>query len=187
MLGTVTRAGKLLDSFSEQPEWGVTAVANELQIAKSQAHELLTSLCFIGLLRRSGRGRYRLGWRTVSLGTELLSQEFRGDTSVAVRRLALRSGESAQLAALDRTRIVTLARCRGKLDEAGPPPLRSDTLHCTAAGKLLLSAMARDDADAILEATHERIHPPHDHIKGTTSRRTTTDPVQMDLHTIQAS
>src|ERR1700733_6187650 len=118
MLGTVKRAGRLLDLFADQPEWGVTAVASELDIAKSQAHELLTSLCVIGLLRRSQRGRYRLGWRTVSLGGDFLRQEFRGEGVRAVRRLAARSHESAHLVALDRERVVTLASACGGLDSS---------------------------------------------------------------------
>src|ERR1700712_2844886 len=104
MLLTVRRAGEVLDLFRRQGEWGVSAVAGELGIAKSQAHELLTSLCFIGLVRRSGRGRYRLGWGTVSLGDELLRQEFRGRRALSVRRLAAATRQTAHLAALGRSR-----------------------------------------------------------------------------------
>src|SRR4051812_50046169 len=67
MLSTLGRAAKVLDLFTvEAPEWGATAVAHELQIAKSQAHELLASLAVGGLLQRVGMGRYRLGWRVVA-------------------------------------------------------------------------------------------------------------------------
>src|SRR4029079_10352180 len=60
MLEKLTRRGRVLGLFTpERHEWGVTAVAVELGIAKSQAHELLASLCEIGLLHRE-RGRYPL-------------------------------------------------------------------------------------------------------------------------------
>ena len=57
MLSTLGRAAKVLDLFTvDAPEWGATAVAHELQIAKSQAHELLVSLAVGGLLQRVGDG-----------------------------------------------------------------------------------------------------------------------------------
>ena len=73
MLSTLGRAARLLDLFTlDAPEWGATAVAAELQIAKSQAHELLVSLAGGGLLQRVGAGRYRLGWRIVALNSVLV-------------------------------------------------------------------------------------------------------------------
>src|SRR5579871_4289175 len=73
MLGTLIRAGEVLDLFTvEEPEWGVTATAQRLGIGKSLAHEALATLTEIGLLRRVGHGRYRLGWRNISLASVLL-------------------------------------------------------------------------------------------------------------------
>src|SRR4051794_17520095 len=69
MLGTVARAGEVLDLFTvEAPEWGPTAVAERVGVSKSQAHELLATLAGIGLLPRcETTGRYQLGWRVASL------------------------------------------------------------------------------------------------------------------------
>ena len=73
MLGTLARAGAVLDLFTtDEPEWGVTATAQRLGIGKSLAHDVLASLAGIGLLQRVGHGRYRLGWRTVTLASVLL-------------------------------------------------------------------------------------------------------------------
>lgn len=151
MLSTVRRAGETLDLFRKQNEWGVSAVAAELGIAKSQAHELLISLSAIGLVRRSGYGRYRLGWGAVSLGQHLLRQEFRGGRATAVRRLAAATGQWAHLVALDRSRVVVLAASRGR-DQLEEPVFSEDGLHCTAAGKLLLATQGADRLDALLVA-----------------------------------
>jgi DNA-binding IclR family transcriptional regulator len=114
MLGTVVRAGQLLDLFSpDTPEWGATAVARELEIAKSQAHELLMSLSEIGLLRRSQRGRYRLGWRALELGRDVLRSQFSDDVAPLMRRLAQHFGEPVQLVGLDRERPTVIARQLG--------------------------------------------------------------------------
>ena len=73
MLGTLMRAGDVLDLFTvEEPEWGVTATAQRLGIGKSLAHEALATMTEIGLLQRVGHGRYRLGWRTMSLASVLM-------------------------------------------------------------------------------------------------------------------
>jgi DNA-binding IclR family transcriptional regulator len=110
MLGTVARAGEVLDLFDvESPEWGPSAVARQLEIAKSQAHELLASLSGIGLLQRSDRGRYRLGWRTLALGSDLLRSELDPVVIAMMRELATSFGANVQLHALERGRVVTLA------------------------------------------------------------------------------
>src|SRR3712207_8199484 len=94
MLRTVTRAGLVLDLFSvERPEWGATAVARELDIAKSQAHELLVSLSDIGLLERVRAGRYRLGWRIVALGSLLFDATGPREAEVPAMESLARSEE----------------------------------------------------------------------------------------------
>jgi hypothetical protein len=41
MLGTLKRAGDVLDLFTtEEPEWGVTAVARRLEVGKSLAYDV---------------------------------------------------------------------------------------------------------------------------------------------------
>src|SRR3954465_11307647 len=103
MLQTLTRAGRVLDLFTpERHEWGVTAVAQELGIAKSQAHELLASLCEIGLLHRERgrhrRGRARVGWGVVALHSLLWSTSDVGQAATRMMRtLASRCGETVQL------------------------------------------------------------------------------------------
>ncbi|MDO8210138.1 IclR family transcriptional regulator [Conexibacter sp. CPCC 206217] len=183
MLGTVQRTGRMLDLFRHQAEWGVTAVATELSISKSQAHELLTSLCAIGLLRRSGRGRYRVGWRTVSLGGDLLRHEFRGEAERSVRRVTAACGETSHLVALDRASVVVLARCRGR-EDTQDSGLGDGTLHCTAAGKVLLAMEAPDVLETIvrdygLPAFTERTIVDravlHEHLEGVRQRQLAVD------------
>ena len=107
MLGTVCRAGDLLDLFdTASPEWGATAVARKLDITKSQAHELLVSLEAIGLLRRVPGGRFRLGWKMVGLSDRLLRSELGGEAAPLLRQLAMHAGTSVDLVAFDGERAV---------------------------------------------------------------------------------
>jgi DNA-binding IclR family transcriptional regulator len=114
MLSTVFNAGRVLDLFTPVArEWGATAVAEELGVAKSQAHELLTSLAEVGLLRRAPGGRYRLGWRQLTLGRYAL-QEFPPNTSPLLKSLADRCACPVELVVPDRDRSAVAATHRGQ-------------------------------------------------------------------------
>ena len=64
MLGTVSQASDVIALFTaDHPEWGVSQVAGRMELAKSSAHALLSTLAEIGPVRRTASGRYRLGWR----------------------------------------------------------------------------------------------------------------------------
>jgi IclR family KDG regulon transcriptional repressor len=146
VLGTVSRAGDLLELFDLQtPEWGATAVSRKLAITKSQAHEMLVSLESIGLLRRAGRGRFRLGWRTVTLSQRLLRSEFTPEDAQIVRRLARCAEAFAELTTFDGSRFVRVAGFGpGERTEIG-----ADRLG--ASGKVLLASLPEGVlADAFL-------------------------------------
>jgi IclR family KDG regulon transcriptional repressor len=154
MLSTVSRAGRLLDLFSaERCEWSTTAVAKELDVAKSQAHELLVSLADIGLLERVGPGRYQLGWRIVSLNSLLLvTSDLRREAARVMRALVARYGETVQLSAWGRGAAICIAACRGGRPAAvSPPPLGSGLpAHCTGPGKVLLASRPREEVDDVI-------------------------------------
>jgi DNA-binding IclR family transcriptional regulator len=155
MLGTVTRAGRLLDLFTtESPEWGPTAVARELGIAKSQAYELLTSLCAIGLLRRSHGGQFRLGWRTLTLGRNLLRTQFPESVANLLRSLARAFGEPVHLMALERNHLELIASRAGTRGTDVLLPARGwdPFIDCCAMGKCLLAGLP-DTSVAELLAT----------------------------------
>lgn len=107
LLGTVCRAGDLLDLFdARSPEWGATGVSKRLSITKSQAHEMLVSLEAIGLLRRGARGRFRLGWRMVTLSQRLVRSEFTASEARIVRELARHLRTSVDIFTCDGDRLV---------------------------------------------------------------------------------
>jgi DNA-binding IclR family transcriptional regulator len=143
VLQTVNRAGQVLDLFSAtRPEWGATAVAHELDIAKSQAHELLVSLADIGLLQRGGPGRYTLGWRIVALNSLLVdTSDVRHEAARVIRALTAHSGETVHLAVWGPGRAICIAAFEGRHPLAVAPCPIGDELpaHCTSVGKLLLA------------------------------------------------
>jgi DNA-binding IclR family transcriptional regulator len=155
VLGTVARAGQVLDLFTaESPEWGATAAARELGIAKSQAHELLMSLTGIGLLQRVGGGRYRVGWRIASLN-RLLAANAHAVTARAapvMRELGERYGETLHLAVWDGEHAVCIAVQEGRLaTRVAPPPVGAALpAHATGPGKVLLAGRPPGELEALL-------------------------------------
>jgi DNA-binding IclR family transcriptional regulator len=137
MLGTLKRAGAVLDLFTtEEPEWGVTATAQRLGIGKSLAHDILSSLAAIGLLQRVGHGKYRLGWRTISLASVLLrTSELKAHARPIVRELAESQGLSVSLVAWDCDRVIYIDR-------------RQDPRHACARGPVAGTAVPLDGSAA---------------------------------------
>jgi DNA-binding IclR family transcriptional regulator len=153
MLGTLKRAGAVLDLFTpDEPEWGVTATALRLGIAKSLAHDVLVSLAAIGLLQRVGHGRYRLGWRTVSLASVLLrTSELQANARPVLRDLAQRHHATVGLVAWDRGRTICIDR-RNSVRHAGacgPLAGTAGPLDGSAAAKVLLASRTSDEAKAL--------------------------------------
>lgn len=154
MLGSVSKAGRVLDLFTpEDPEWGVSEVAGALGIAKSSAHALLATLDDIGLVRRLVDGRYRLGWRILELNRTLRhNTDFLGPHRVRLREIAGNLHGTVHVGALHGREVIYLDKVAGA---RGPVITESGIglampAHCTGLGKVLLAALDPVDADAVL-------------------------------------
>jgi DNA-binding IclR family transcriptional regulator len=160
MLGSVERTGRAL----ERPEWGVSEAAAALQLPKSGAHALLGSLAEVGLLQRTPRSRYRLGWRIVALNHTLVTTTaFRDGAHRRMRRVAERFGKTLHLAVLEGPDVVYL----DKVDGPRAAPIAESGVgvrmaaHCTAVGKVLLAAADDERVDATLEQRGLARRTPH--------------------------
>jgi DNA-binding IclR family transcriptional regulator len=153
VLGTLKRAGDVLDLFTtEEPEWGVTAIARRLEVGKSMAYDMLASLAGIGLLQRVGHGRYRLGWRTIALASVLLrTSELKAQARPVVRDLAERQGLTVSLVAWDRGRLVYIDRCQSvrRMRVSGPVAGATVRADGSAASKVLLASRPSDEVRSL--------------------------------------
>jgi DNA-binding IclR family transcriptional regulator len=155
MLGTVTKAGKVLDLFSvNQPEWGVAEVAAQLEIPKSSAHGLLATLTEIGLTRRASGGRYRLGWRIVELNRTLdHTTGLVASARPVLRQLADEFAATAEFGALRRDRVAILD-CfisGSALGAIRRSPSVADAVGGSAIGKVLLANMQPVERDKFID------------------------------------
>jgi IclR family transcriptional regulator, KDG regulon repressor len=145
-LQTIRQAGDVLELFTRQdPEWGVREVARRLAIPKSNAHQLLASLEGIGLLHRMVTGRYRLGFRLLTLGQFLLANTPWRD--VAHRVLVQASTdlrETVQLAVLDGSNLIYVDKVLGEnpnsIRVSSSNPGNSIPPFSSALGRVLLAS-----------------------------------------------
>jgi DNA-binding IclR family transcriptional regulator len=139
----VDRIGAILALYSfERPEWGVSEIAGELALAKSTVSELLASLSSQGMVERTPRGRYRLGWRLFELNHVLLeSTPLVRESRRAMQELVERHGESSHLMVLERHQAVIVEKVQATLATQilmSRVGLRLPA-HCSSCGKLLLA------------------------------------------------
>jgi IclR family KDG regulon transcriptional repressor len=153
-VASVGRVGDVLDLFDgEHGEIGLSEAAGRLELSKSAAHALFSTLTDIGLLEKTGASRYRLGWRLLVLGRDLLqSAEFRDPVVRGMHRFAGESGDTMHLAVCDRGRVVYVHRAEGR-HAAGLPTQVGVRLfaHGSAVGKVLLAALGPAELGAVAE------------------------------------
>ncbi len=156
MLQTIEKASEVLALFDrEHAEWGVREVAEALGLAKSSAHDLLTSLEQVGLLGKNDEGRYRLGWRLVMLSETLLATtELRREARPIMEELADQYRETIHLAVLDDTKVVYVDKLEGKQAVRVELTSLGTRLyaHCSALGKVLLAYEPEENVKRIIKA-----------------------------------
>jgi IclR family transcriptional regulator, KDG regulon repressor len=143
MLGTILKAGQILALFDrEHAEWRISDVAETLGIAKSSAHDLMSSLTHIGLLSQTDEGRYRLGWKLVALSETLLATtELRTVAHPVMEQLMHVYQETLHLAILEKGKVVYLDKLEGKQTIRVELTGLGTHLypHCSGLGKVLLA------------------------------------------------
>jgi DNA-binding IclR family transcriptional regulator len=153
-LKTVKKALALLDTFTGDVRGqGVTEIANKLKIHKSTAHGLLTALKEEGyvILDRATR-KYYLGYKILDLASRIQHQRDLKDVSRPVLEELSRTIEEdvALNIAIEGRRICTfLVESRYFVRNLVPvgKPL---PLHCSAAGKVLLAYLGKDQIEEIV-------------------------------------
>lgn len=151
----VDRVGSILSLYSfDRPEWGVSEIAASLSLAKSTVSELLSSLASQGIVERTPKARYRLGWRLFELNQVLLeSTPLVRESRRAMQELVERHGESSHLMVLERNEAVIVEKVQATLATQilmSRVGLRLPA-HCSACGKLLLAYRAWADVERMFE------------------------------------
>jgi DNA-binding IclR family transcriptional regulator len=156
---TVDRAITVMEFLSRRGWSGVTEVSRELDIHKSTAYRLLTTLRDRGLVEQdAATEKYRLGF-----GLVLLARAVSADLDILrcakplCERLSERTGETVTVAVLEGDDAVVIHQSLSRasalsVDWTG----RHTPLHATAAGKIFLVYMPEDQLLRILEEPLKR-------------------------------
>ena len=151
----IERAVSILNAFSaEDPELGVTDLADRLGLHKSTVHRFLVNLEAAGLVERDRRtSRYRLGLRIFELGGLVLQQMNLWDEALPfLEGLVRDSGETGHLAVLDGGEAVYIEKVEARRALRIPSAIgRGYPAHATSLGKVLLAFLERDAVERIVD------------------------------------
>jgi DNA-binding IclR family transcriptional regulator len=155
-LSTIKKIGPVLDLFTaEQAQWRMTDIARALDMPKSSAHTLVTTLAEVGLLSVGPDGQYRLGWNLLSLSERMRAGiEFRQHALPHMQQLSRDLNETVLLAVLDRSDVVYIERVEGTHPMVRLAGVRVGArlrAHVTAVGKVLLAHRTSTEVRALLE------------------------------------
>ncbi len=147
-LSSLRNALRVLESFSvDDPEKGVTEIAQESGLGKSTVHRVLTTLEEAGYVRKDdSTRRYRLGLSVLSLSGVLISNlEIYREAQHLLEVFANRFDEAVHLAVLEDYHTVYIS----KIESTHPVRIlthlgRKNPIHCTSSGKVILAF--QDDA-----------------------------------------
>ncbi len=157
MLQTIHNASEVLALYDrDHTEWGVREISDRLKLAKSTTHDLLTSLAQVGFLNKTAEGRYRLGWRLVTLSETLLATtELRHEARPVMEALAAQYKETIHLAVLDDTKAVYVDKLEGMQAVRVELTSLGTRLypHCSALGKILLAYSSEEEARRIIRTS----------------------------------
>jgi DNA-binding IclR family transcriptional regulator len=156
---SVDRAVSVMEFLSRRGWSGVTEVAKELEIHKSTAYRLLTTLRDRGLVEQdAATEKYRLGF-----GLVLLARTVRADLDIlrcarpVCERLSERTRETVTIAVLEGDDAVVIHQSISRASALGVDWTgRHTPLHATVAGKIFLAYMPEDQLLRILDGPLER-------------------------------
>lgn len=153
-LQAVERSFTVLNTLNELDGAGVTAVANELGLPKSTAHNHLNTLYDLGYVVRKD-SEYQVATHVLALGEYARNQrEIFTFARPEVDELAEVTGESANLLIEEHGRGVYLYRADGEnAVQVDTFAGKQTALHCTALGKCILANLPESRVEEILR-TH---------------------------------
>ncbi len=148
----------MLSTFSQdRPSLSLTDISQRLQLNKTTAFRLLSTLEDLGYLQRDPQTKlYRPGLEVLRLGFVVLSGlELRQAAAPYLRELVNEVEETVNLAVLDHHEVVYIDRVGSKhmLNIFRPVGSRLPA-YCTSTGKALLAFLPPDKLEAVLAATN---------------------------------
>ncbi|RWB32201.1 MAG: IclR family transcriptional regulator [Mesorhizobium sp.] len=139
---TLSKGLLILENLASSPtSKGLTAIASEADLTKSNTHRVLVTLKKFGFIQQDADRNYRCTMKLWKLGYTVLTQtDLPSVSSQAMRFLADSCNESVHLSVLDGLQVLYVDKLesdrpvRAYTQKGGNSPL-----HCVATGKILLA------------------------------------------------
>lgn len=153
-LQSVENALKVLELFSgDSGELGVSDVSRELDIGRSTAHRLLTTLESRGFVEQNQTtGKYRLGMKIVHIGVSILGRiNIIAECHSFLKAISEETGESSHLSLYSHGEITFIDKVSGK----NPATMASMVgikrpAYSTGTGKTLLAFLPQGELERYL-------------------------------------
>ncbi|UOQ87234.1 IclR family transcriptional regulator [Gracilibacillus salinarum] len=152
---SVERTFSILEIVAQYPSGiSITALAKEMDLAKSTVHRLLGTLVARGYVQKDAHtGYYQLGVQCLVLASSLLNNlDIRSIAKDALHRLAEYAGEVVHLCIHDQNEVVYIDKVESEqtlrmYSQIGKRAL----MHCTGVGKALLSGFSEQAIDQLVK------------------------------------
>lgn len=167
---SLERGLSILEILPANPEEGLRLgeIAKRLELSKSTAHRLLSSLVHRGfVIQDEAKGRYRIGYKTLEISRKILNNLSVTDLIIPyLRRLAEMTGETAGFALVDKEQSqITLSNEIMSKNPVKPRSHLGETIALmgTACGKVYLSMLSHDKFEQLIEKIGKKIVFSRDH------------------------
>lgn len=153
----VERALLILECFDgENPERGVSEIAQTVGLHKATTHRIVTTLLNYGYLERADDDQsYRLGLKLAGLGFQVIHRmDLRQEALPYMKQLVDQWNETCDLSIFDQERAFYIDVLHGShaLTISAAVGQRLPA-HCTASGKLFLAYLSPKELDTFLNRT----------------------------------
>lgn len=152
--GLITKACDILDLVGSDPgALSIQDISEHTGIAKSTVYRIVSALGSRGFLRSDQRGQnLSLGFHFLDLAQNVWAVPDLITSAVGeLRRLRDMTGETAYLAALSGSAVVSLAKYVGAHENSSAAALGvTKPLHCTSQGKAILAHLPSAQAERII-------------------------------------
>ncbi len=146
------KAVALLEALAREPGLGFTGIQERLGVPKSSTHNLISTMCELGLIKRRSGGGYGLGIKFLELSSIANeTTDLQRDAMPLLRDFAQRVQLTCNLGVLDQGEAVYLARVEGARDIVVKSRVgQRFALNCSALGKCLIAWLAPERLDLVI-------------------------------------
>jgi IclR family transcriptional regulator, KDG regulon repressor len=154
MVNTVSRAAVILDYLSNKDDCGLSEISRNLNIPKSSAYAILSTLEHYKFIERDERsGRYHLGIKLIELGNRAqIELDICRIAKPYLNGLNAETGETVHLTVLDQDEVlyVDCVESKKRLRTYSVIGIKAP-LYCTSVGKAILAFQSKEYINQIIE------------------------------------